>query len=79
MPLAFAAAALVGVAIALSLLAGRSGSDATAEPADAHGHGAPRKSRYRQDNDVVWNPGAFLTAAALIGAVLLIAVLIEVA
>ena len=79
MPLAFVAAALVGVAIALSLLAGRSGSDPTPEPADAHGHGAPRKSRYRQDNDLVWNPGAFLTAAALIGAVLLIAVLIEVA
>ena len=79
MPLAFIAAALVGVAIALSLLAGRSGSNSTTEPADAHGHGAPRKSRYRQDNDLVWNPGAFLAAAALIGAVLLIAVLIEVA
>jgi hypothetical protein len=79
MPLAFIAAALVGVAIALSLLAGRSGSSAATESADAHGHGAPRKSRYHQDNDLVWNPGAFLAAAALIGAVLLIAVLIEVA
>ena len=46
--------------------------------ADVHGHGA-RKSRYRQDNDLVWNPGAFLAAAALIGAVVLIGVLIEVA
>ncbi len=77
MPLAFVAAGLAGVAIALSLTAGRPRSG-TAEPADAHGHGPPRKSRYRQDNDLVWNPGAFLAAAALIGAVVLIGVLIEV-
>jgi len=51
---------------------------AAPEPADAHGHGAPRKSRYRQDNDLVWNPAAFLAAAALVGAVVLIGVLIEV-
>jgi hypothetical protein len=79
-PLAFVAAGLAGVAIALSLTAGRprSGGPA-AEAADAHGHGSARKSRYRQDNDLVWNPGAFLAAAALIGAVVLIGVLIEVA
>jgi len=77
-PLAFVAAGLAGVAIALSLTAGRPRSGPATEPADAHGHGRPRKSRYRQDNDLVWNPAAFLTAAALIGAVVLIGVLIEV-
>jgi hypothetical protein len=66
------------VAIALSLTAGRPRSGAAAEAADGQGHGAPRKSRYRQDNDLVWNPGAFVAAAALIGAVILIGVLIEV-
>jgi hypothetical protein len=78
-PLAFIAAGLVGVAIALSLTAGRPRSDPAAEPADAHGHGGPRKSRYRQDNDLVWNPAAFLTAALLVGTVVAIGVLIEVA
>ena len=77
-PLAFVAAGLAGVAIALSLTAGRPRSGAAAETADGHGHGAARKSRYRQDNDLVWNPSAFFTAAGLIGAVVLIAVLIEV-
>lgn len=76
MPLAFAAAALTGVAIALSLTAGRPRSGPATEPSD--GHGTSRKSRYRQDNDLVWNPAAFLTAACLIGAVVLIGVLIEV-
>lgn len=78
MPLAFAAAALTGVAIALSLTAGRPRSGPATEPSDGHGHGTSRKSRYRQDNDLVWNPAAFLTAACLIGAVVLIGVLIEV-
>jgi hypothetical protein len=78
MPLAFVAAGLAGVAIALSLTAGRPRTGPAAEPADAHGHGPPRKSRYRQDNDLVWNPAAFMAAAALIGAVVLIGVLIEV-
>jgi hypothetical protein len=78
-PLAFIAAGLVGVAIALSLTAGRPRSDPAAEPGDAHGHGGPRKSRYRQDNDLVWNPAAFLTAALLVGTVVAIGVLIEVA
>lgn len=79
MPLAFVAAALAGVAIALSLTAGRPRSGPATAPSDAHGHGAPRKSRYRQDNDLVWNPAAFFTAACLLGAVVLIGVLIEVA
>jgi hypothetical protein len=78
-PLAFVAAGLAGVAIALSLTAGRPRSGPAAEAADGHGHGSARKSRYRQDNDLVWNPGAFMAAAALIGAVVLIGVLIEVA
>jgi hypothetical protein len=79
MPLAFVAAALAGVGIALSLTAGRPSSGPATDPADAHDHGARRKSRYRQDNDLVWNPSAFVAAAALIGAVVLIGVLIEVA
>jgi hypothetical protein len=78
-PLAFIAAALAGVGIALSLTAGRPRSGPAAETADMHGHGAPAKSRYRQDNDLTWNPAAFVTAAALVGAVVLIGVLIEVA
>jgi hypothetical protein len=78
MPLAFVAAGLAGVAIALSLTAGRPRTQTEPEPADADVHGAPRKSRYRQDNDLTWNPSAFLAAAGLIGAVVLIGVLIEV-
>ena len=77
-PLAFLAAALAGVGIALSLTAGRPRHDAAAEAGGGHGHGVRRKSRYRQDNDLVWNPSAFVAAAALIGTVVLIGVLIEV-
>jgi hypothetical protein len=77
MPLAFVAAGLVGIAIAFALTAGRPRSDPAAQPAPVHG--ARRKSRYRQDNDLVWNPGAFVAAAGLIGVLVLIAVLIEVA
>ena len=76
-PLAFVAAGLLGVAIALSLTAGRPRTGAPAEVSDAHA--GPQKSRYRQDNDLVWNPGAFVAAAALIGVVVLIGVLMEVA
>jgi hypothetical protein len=43
-PLAFVAAGLAGVGIALSLTMGRPRSSPTAEPADEHGHGQ-RKSR----------------------------------
>lgn len=75
-PLAFVSAALAGLLIAWSLTAGRPRSDPAAEP--VHGHGAPRKSRYRQDNDLVWNPGAFVTAVGLIGVLVLIAVLMKV-
>ncbi|MGH3022747.1 MAG: hypothetical protein ACRDNI_03750 [Gaiellaceae bacterium] len=76
MPLAFVAAALAGIAIAWSLTAGRPRSDPAAQPVSVHGRRA--KSRYRQDNDLVWNPGAFVAAALLVGALVLIAVLIEV-
>ena len=76
MPLAFAAAALVGLGLALSLTTGRPRTDAG--PAPGHAHGAPPKSRFRQDNDLSWNPGAFVAAAGLIGALVLLAVLIEV-
>ena len=75
-PLAFVAAGLLGIALALSLTAGRPRSDPAAEGAE--GHGGRRKSRYRQDNELVWNPGAFVAAAAMIGVVVLIAVLMEV-
>lgn len=74
-PFAFAGAALAGLLIAWSLTAGRPRSDTAAEP--VAGHGAPRKSRYRQDNDLVWNPSAFATAVGLIGVLVLIAVLIK--
>ena len=77
-PLAFLAAALAGVGIALSLTAGRPRHDAAAEAGGGHSQGVRRKSRYRQDNDLVWNPSAFVAAAALIGTVVLIGVLIEV-
>jgi hypothetical protein len=76
-PLAFVAAGLVGVAIALSLTAGRPRTETPAEPSDVHG--GSRKSRYREDNDLVWNPGAFVAAAGLVGVVVLIGVLMEVA
>jgi hypothetical protein len=75
-PLAFIGAGLAGLLIAWSLTAGRPRSDAAAQP--VHGHGAPRKSRYRQDNDLVWNPSAFVTVVLLIGVLVFIAVLIEV-
>ena len=76
MPLALIAAGVVGLAIAFGLTAGRPRSEA-AQPAPVHG--APRKSRYRQDNDLVWNPSAFVAAIGLVGLLVLIAVLIEVA
>ena len=77
MPLALIAAGLVGLAIAFGLTAGRPRSDPAAQPAPVHG--ARRKSRYRQDNDLVWNPSAFVAAFGLIGLLVLIGVLIEVA
>jgi len=77
MPLALVAAGLVGLVIAFGLTAGRPRSDPAAQPAPVHG--ARRKTRYRQDNDLVWNPSAFVAAIGLVGVLVLIAVLIEVA
>ena len=77
-PLAFVAAGLAGIGIALSLTAGRPRSDPAAQSSDANGHGRRQKSRYRQDNELVWNPGAFVGAAALVGVFVLIGVLMEV-
>ena len=76
-PLVFVAAGLLGLAIAWSLTAGRPRDDEYAEAAPAHG--GPRRSRYRQDNDLRWNPAAFVTVVLLIGGLALIAVLMEVA
>ena len=77
MPLALVAGGLVGLAIAFGLTAGRPRSDPAAQPAPVHGQ--RRKTRYRQDNDLVWNPSAFVAAIGLVGVLVLIAVLIEVA
>ena len=76
-PLAFLAATIIGVAIAFSLTAGRSGVRRSADELLPHGH-ARRKSRYQEDNELVWNPGAFVAAAGMIGLLVLIGVLVEV-
>jgi hypothetical protein len=73
--LVFLGAALAGVVIALSLTAGRPRSRPAPEGAGAHG--ASRKSRYREDNDLVWNPAAFVTIACIVIALVVVAVLIE--
>lgn len=72
--LVFVGAGLVGVVIALSLTAGR---PRRPEPEAAGAHGASRKSRYREDNDLVWNPAAFVTVACVVIALVVVAVLIE--
>ena len=64
-PLAFVAAGLCGRGHRAEPHGGPAALRARPpKPPTGHGHGAPRKSRYRQDNDLVWNPGAFVTAAA---------------
>ena len=68
--LAFVAAALAGLALAWALTAGRPRSDRSAQPAAVHGQVV--KSRYRQDNDLVRNPGAYLAAISLVGLLVLI-------
>jgi hypothetical protein len=77
-PFAFVGAAIVGIVIAFSLTAGRSRPGATVDELLPEAHGARRKSRYEQDNELVWNKGAFFALAALIGLLVLIAVLTEV-
>jgi hypothetical protein len=76
-PFAFVGAGLVGVVIALSLTAGRPRGRAATEALPPHGGGRTR-SRYAEDNELVWNPGAFVAAVGLIGLLVLIAVMIEV-
>jgi hypothetical protein len=73
--LVFLGAGLVGVVIALSLTAGRPRSGPAPEVAGAHG--GSRKSRYREDNDLVWNPAAFVAVACVVIALVVAAVLIE--
>ena len=79
MPLAFVAAALAGVAIALSLTAGRPRLAPPQSLPTGTATARLESPLSRQDNDLVWNPAAFFTAACLISAVVLIGVLIEVA
>jgi hypothetical protein len=74
-PFAFVGAAVLGLVIALSLTAGRPRGEAAAD--ELVSHGGRSKSRYEQDNELVWNPGAFVAAAGLVGALVLIAVLIK--
>jgi hydrogenase/urease accessory protein HupE len=75
-PFAFVGAAVIGIVIAYSLTAGRPRTSSPAPEALPH-HGR-RKSRYAQDNELVWNPGAFVAAIALVGILVLVGVLIEV-
>ncbi|MGH3007073.1 MAG: hypothetical protein ACRDOS_14460 [Gaiellaceae bacterium] len=75
-PFAFIAAAIAGIVIAYSLTAGRPRASTAAPEALPH-HGR-RKTRYEQDNELVWNPGAFVAAFALVGILVLIGVLMEV-
>ena len=75
-PFAFVGAAVVGIVIAYSLTAGRPRASSPAPEALPH-HGR-RKSRYEQDNELVWNPGAFVAAITLVGVLVLAGVLIEV-
>ncbi|HEX2045783.1 MAG TPA: hypothetical protein VHF23_09165 [Gaiellaceae bacterium] len=73
-PLAFIGAAIVGIVIAFSLTAGRPRASAARDVLPHHGR---RKSRWEEDNELVWNPGAFVAAAALVGLLVLVAVLVE--
>lgn len=74
-PLAFIGAAIVGILIAFSLTAGRARARAAEQFVEPHR--GRRRSRYEEDNELVWNPGAFVAAAGLIGVLIVIAVLIE--
>jgi hypothetical protein len=75
-PFAFIGAAIVGIVIAFSLTAGR--PRASAADSEILPHHGRRKSRYERDNELVWDPGAFVAAAALVGVLVLMAILIEV-
>jgi hypothetical protein len=77
-PFAFIGAAVVGIAIAFSLTAGRPRAGAADHGAQHQAHGERPRSRYEQDNALLWNPSAFVAVAASVGLLVLIAVLIEV-
>jgi hypothetical protein len=77
-PFAFVGAALIGVLLALGLTAGRPRGRAAATEILPQNGGARTKSRYAEDNELVWNPSAFVAAVGLVGLLVAIAVLIEV-
>ena len=77
-PLAFIGAGIVGLAIALSLASGRQRSSSP-PPQAVQQHGGRPRSRYEEDNELRWNPAAFVAALALIGLLVLIAVVVEAA
>ncbi len=68
----------VGVALAFSLTAGRPSARTTADDSVGHHGGARAKSRYEEDNELAWNPGAFVAVAGMVGLLVLAAVLVEV-
>ena len=74
-PLAFIGAAVVGLVIAFSLTAGRP-HPTTPQP-DLPEHGGRRKSRYEQDNDVPWNPAAFVALICAIALLVGLGILIQ--
>ena len=76
-PFAFVGAAVVGLAIAYSLTAGRPRGEAAATELLPHEAGR-RKSRYEQDNDILWNAGAFVWLVVVFAVIVLVAILIEV-
>jgi hypothetical protein len=76
-PFAFIGAAVVGIVIAYSLTAGRPRTSAPL-PEALPEHGGRRKSRYEQDNDVPWNPAAFVAVIGAVAILVGIGVLIEV-
>jgi hypothetical protein len=76
-PLAFVGAGIAGIVIALSLTAGRHGT--RSQPTQAVPHGGRRRSRYEEDNELRWNPGAFVAALGLVGVIVLIAIIVEAA
>ncbi len=74
-PLAFIGAALIGIVIAFSLTAGRPRASTARDVLPHHGR---RKSQYEEDNELAWNPGAFVAVAGMVGLLVLAAVLVEV-
>jgi hypothetical protein len=76
-PLAFVGAGIAGIAIALSLTSGRDGT--RSQPSRAVPDSGRRRSRYEEDNELRWNPAAFVAALGLVALVVLIAIVVEAA